>query len=65
MHLNPIFSKKKSCFRADFVCRPHLPVIIFRCKDSVQTGTTLEVLTNGAAAQSSFIEPSGFAYGQK
>ena len=40
-------------------------VIIFRCKDSVQTGTTLEVLTNGAAAQSSFIEPSGFAYGQK
>lgn len=28
-------------------------------------GTTLEVLTNGAAVQSSFIEPSGFAYGQK
>ncbi len=31
----------------------------------MQTGTTLEVLTNGAAVQSSFIEPSGFAYGQK
>ena len=28
-------------------------------------GTTLEVLTNGTAVQSSFIEPSGFAYGQK
>ena len=39
--------------------------IIFRCKDSMQTGTTLEVLTNGTAVQSSFIEPSGFAYGQK
>ena len=36
-----------------------------RCKDSMQTGTTLEVLTNGTAVQSSFIEPSGFAYGQK
>ena len=32
---------------------------------TMQTGTTLEVLTNGAAVQSSFIEPSGFAYGQK
>jgi len=31
----------------------------------MQTGTTLEVLTNGSAVQSSFIEPSGFAYGQK
>ena len=40
-------------------------IIIFRCKDSMQTGTTLEVLTNGTAVQSSFIEPSGFAYGQK
>ena len=56
MHLNPIFSKKKSCFRADFVCRPHLPVIIFRCKDTVSewspsTAALLNPNWNGSLPQ--------------